>query len=333
MGARFTLDQLQTFVAVAECGSFSAASRKLNRVQSAVSHAIQSLEQALNLQLFDRSQKLPQLTTAGIALLADARRVLDSAEGLSGHAKDISGLVEADVRLAIEQVFPNQLLIPCLKTFHERFPSTSVTLFGDGLGAPQQSLEDHSSADHSSALAIYSPVSQTVPGISLSFFGHVPITVVASVNHPLAQIDGLIADARLDEHVQLILADRARRTRGIVMGARTWSFVDQNSRLDFILNGFGWSLMPRHLARAHLDSGALVELQLQIYNGRRLLFPLYSAYRTENPPGPAALWLMQDLQQQFRVWSEQELAKVGDTTDMLSGIEVRVTSADGAKKI
>lgn len=328
MAVRFTLDQLQTFVAVAECGSFSAASRKLNRVQSAVSHAIQSLEQALNLQLFDRSQKLPKLTNAGIALLADARRVLASVESMSGHAKDISGLVEADVRLAIEQVFPNQLLIPCLKLFHERFPSTSVTLFGDGLGAPQQSLEDHSSA-----IAIYSPVSQTVPGISLNFFGHVPITVVASVSHPLARIKGLIANATLDEHVQLILADRARRTRGIVMGARTWSFVDQNSRLDFILNGFGWSLMPRHLARTHLDSGALVELQLEIYNGRRLLFPLYSAYRTENPPGPAALWLMQDLQQQFKAWSEEQLAGDGDQDNTLSGIEVRVTSTDGAKNI
>ncbi len=327
MLARFTLDQLQTFVAVAECGSFTAASRKLNRVQSAVSHAIQSLEQALNLQLFDRTQKLPRLTDAGAALLADAQRVLANVEGLSGRAKEINGLVEPDVRLAIEQVFPNELLIHCLKQFHDRFPSTSVTLYGDGLGAPQQSLEDHSSA-----VAIYSPVTQTVPGISLSFFGHVPITVVAAVAHPLAQIEGLITNGRLDEHVQLILADRARRTRGIVMGARTWSFVDQNSRLDFILNGFGWSLMPQHLARAHLDSGALVELQLEIYNGRRLLFPLYSAYRTDTPPGPATLWLLQQLRQQFEAWSEMQLTRHGEGNDHRSGIEVRVTYAERAKK-
>lgn len=319
MITRFTLDQLQTLIAVAESGSFSAASRKLNRVQSAVSHAIQSLEEALDVQLFDRSQKLPRLTEAGIAILADARRVISGAEALRGRALGIAGETEPEVRLAIEQVFPNQVLIPCLKRLHERFPMTSVTLFGDGLGAPEQSLEDKGSA-----IAIYSPVSEVRPGIVLSFFGHVPITVVAAADHPLSRISGQIKTEQLDEHVQLILADRARRTRGIIMGSRTWRFVDQNSRLDFILNGFGWSLMPLHLARSHIDSGALVELDLEFYNGRRLWFPLYVAHRTEYPPGPAARWLVEELGRDFTTWTMAQRDKDNHTL----GIEVRVTSAD-----
>ena len=60
-----TLDQMRVLVAVADAGSFSAAARKLGRVQSAISQAIQTLETTLRLTLFDRSAKTPRLTDAG----------------------------------------------------------------------------------------------------------------------------------------------------------------------------------------------------------------------------------------------------------------------------
>ena len=62
MLSRVTLDQLQILIAVADTGNFSAAARKVNRVQSAVSQSIQSLEDGLELKLFDRSSKVPRLT-------------------------------------------------------------------------------------------------------------------------------------------------------------------------------------------------------------------------------------------------------------------------------
>lgn len=71
-----TLDQMRVLVAVADAGSFSAAARKLGRVQSAISQAIQTLETTLGLSLFDRSGKTPQLTDAGKALVGDARALI-----------------------------------------------------------------------------------------------------------------------------------------------------------------------------------------------------------------------------------------------------------------
>ena len=49
-----TLDQMRVLIAVADAGSFSAAARKLGRVQSAISQSIQTLEATLRLPLFDR---------------------------------------------------------------------------------------------------------------------------------------------------------------------------------------------------------------------------------------------------------------------------------------
>jgi DNA-binding transcriptional LysR family regulator len=84
-----TLDQLRVLVAVAEAGSFSAESRQLTRVQSAVSQCIQALENTLQLQLFDRSGKWPKLTEAGQAVVSDARQLLRGAEALRSRAGSV----------------------------------------------------------------------------------------------------------------------------------------------------------------------------------------------------------------------------------------------------
>lgn len=318
MLSRVTLDQLQMFVAVAENGSFSGAARKLNRVQSAVSQAIQTLEDALEVQLFDRSQKLPRLTDAGASILIDARRVLGGADALRARAKSIATVAEPEVSISIEQVFPNEVLMRTLHEFRERYPSVSVSLYGEGLGAPEQSL-----IEGTARLAIYSPAREGLPGVQMEYFGSVPISAVASSAHPLAAIRHPITQAELDEHVQLTLTDRTRRYRGVVMSARTWAFIDQFNRLDFALNGFGWCTMPTHLAWKHLERGDLAELKFAIHGGRPLRFPLFVAHKTDQPPGPAAKWLLADLRDRFATWAGQQPEPVlGD-----HAIQIRVTSA------
>ena len=83
-----TLDQLRVLVAVAETGSFSAAARKLGRVQSAISQSVQSLENALGTTLFDRAGKVPKLNDAGQVILTDARRLLGEAPDPEGAGRE-----------------------------------------------------------------------------------------------------------------------------------------------------------------------------------------------------------------------------------------------------
>src|SRR5580692_3330537 len=72
-----SLDQIRTFIAAVDEGSFSAAGRRLGRAQSVVSQTLANLEGQLGLQLFDRSGRIPVLTEQGRALLAVARSVED----------------------------------------------------------------------------------------------------------------------------------------------------------------------------------------------------------------------------------------------------------------
>src|SRR6476661_2526374 len=82
-----TLDQLRTFIAAVDAGSFSAAGRKLRRAQSVVSQTLANLEGQLGVKLFDRSGRYPQLTEQGRSLLVDARSVAATLDGFKARAR------------------------------------------------------------------------------------------------------------------------------------------------------------------------------------------------------------------------------------------------------
>ncbi|MBF3243556.1 LysR family transcriptional regulator, partial [Pseudomonas aeruginosa] len=71
------LNSLNTFIAIAETGSFSEAGERLHLTQPAVSKRIAALEQQLNARLFDRVGREVNLTEAGRALLPRAYQLLN----------------------------------------------------------------------------------------------------------------------------------------------------------------------------------------------------------------------------------------------------------------
>ena len=91
-----TLDQLRTFIAAVEEGSFSAAGRKLRRAQSVVSQTLANLEAQLGVKLFDRASRYPRLTEEGRSLLADARAVADDVDSFKARARSMREGLEPD---------------------------------------------------------------------------------------------------------------------------------------------------------------------------------------------------------------------------------------------
>ena len=124
-----TLDQLRIFVSAVDEGSFSAAARKLGRVQSAVSQSVAALEGHLGVALFDRSSKTPRLTPAGVALAKDARRLLKGADALKARAASIAAEIEPDLVFAVDAIFPHEPLIASLKALRDAFPLLPVSIF------------------------------------------------------------------------------------------------------------------------------------------------------------------------------------------------------------
>src|ERR1700688_3475357 len=97
-----SLDQLRTFIAAADEGSFSAAGRKLERTQSLISQTLGNLETQLEVKLFDRSARYPRLTDQGSSLLADARTVADNIDGFKARARAMKEGLESELSIAVE---------------------------------------------------------------------------------------------------------------------------------------------------------------------------------------------------------------------------------------
>ncbi len=186
-----TLDQLRALEAVAETGSFSAAARRLGRVQSAVSQAIQALEVSLGVVLFDRSGKVPRLNDAGRVVLDDARNLLRGAEALKARAESIAEELEPELTLAVESMFPMNVLTEALKALQVRFPLLPVTVYTEALGGAEQRLRDGAAR-----IAFYPPNPIMTENRETEFVVTIPTVPVVAATHPLAREPAPLAARR-----------------------------------------------------------------------------------------------------------------------------------------
>src|SRR3979490_2862313 len=105
-----SLDQLRTFIAAADEGSFSAGGRRLRRAQSVVSQTLANLETQLGVKLFDRSSRSPLRTTQGLAILAEARAVVNRMDVFKARAKALSESIAPEQDAVVAVKFPLEQL-------------------------------------------------------------------------------------------------------------------------------------------------------------------------------------------------------------------------------
>src|SRR5690348_1597334 len=105
-----SLDQLRSFIAAVDEGSFSAAARKLRRAQSVVSELVSSLETQIGVALFVRSGRYPKLTPQGVVLLADARGIIANVDFMKARAKGMAAGLEAELSVVVDVFFPIQAM-------------------------------------------------------------------------------------------------------------------------------------------------------------------------------------------------------------------------------
>ncbi len=287
-----TLDQLRVFTAVADTGSFSAAARRLNRAQSVVSYTIANLESLLGVTLFERDGRLPVLTEAGRALLADARRVGLLVDEMRARAAGLQRGLEAEIALAVDVLFPTCALVEVLRDFAAAFPTVTLRLCIEALGGVTQLI-----LDGAAGLGVSGRVAVACPELEWRRIGEVILVTVAPPAHLLASIPGPIPRAAVRDQLQLVLTDRTRLTEGqdfAVHALRTWRLGDLGAKHAMLLAGLGWGNMPAHMVADDLAAGRLVRLKLEDAAEHR--FELGLVHRTDHPPGPASRWLAHRLE-------------------------------------
>ena len=290
-----SMDQLRTFIAAADEGSFSAAGRKLRRAQSVVSQTLANLEQQIGLQLFDRGGRYPVLTEAGRALLADARAAAASMDAFKANARTLAEGLEPELSVAVDVMYPICALTDAVRSFHEHFPKTPLRLYVEALGAVIQPV-----LDGRCRIGVIGSLSDVPDDCSAQFLLSVPAVTVAAPDHPLALVRGAITREMASTFVQLVLTDRSPLTEGrnfAVVSPLTWRLADLGAKHAFLRAGLGFGSMPRPMVEEDLASGKLVTIELEQHKSMGSAFAMLALHRKDAPPGPAGRWFIDCLKQ------------------------------------
>ena len=119
-------NQVRAFLATAQEGSFSAASRALGQTQPTLSRQVSALETTLGVTLFERGTRTMALTEAGAALLAPAKVMLDGALDLSLAAEGRSTSMEGKVTITATSLFAMSYLPPVIEELRTTAPELTL---------------------------------------------------------------------------------------------------------------------------------------------------------------------------------------------------------------
>jgi DNA-binding transcriptional LysR family regulator len=290
-----SLDQLRTFIAAVDEGSFSAASRKLLRAQSVVSEAISNLEDQIGVPLFDRSGRYPALTPAGVVLLADARSIITGVDLLKARAKGMALGLEPELSVVVDVFYPIDAITQAAKEFRQKYPGVALRIYVEALGAAIQPV-----LDGRCSVGIIGSLPVIPDSLTHERLSEISFLMVAASDHPLASHKGKIPKEVLGKYTQLVLTDRSELSAGRELGVlspATWRLADLFAKHHFLLNGLGWGGMPLHVVRKDLEERRLAVLRIEDVPPGGAPLAMSAVWQTKSPPGPAGRWFIDRLKE------------------------------------
>lgn len=238
MGLR--IDEIRSFVAVAETGSFSAAARSLKRAQSVVSMHIAGFEAELGYKLFDRTPK-PVLTAQGRELLVGAKRVLVEADRLQNRALTLSETQTPSIYMGIDLVLEAPVMIDLLRLFAKSFPSVRLQI--ENISGSEAKWFFTKTAMNLALVFSSDPSLESDEYI----LGHSPLSIVVAKNHPLAAIDRPTVDD-LRRYRQIVVHARDPESPSpAVVNTDYWEIDSGLWALGLAARGVGWAILPNFL--------------------------------------------------------------------------------------
>ncbi|MBB3213455.1 DNA-binding transcriptional LysR family regulator [Herbaspirillum sp. Sphag1AN] len=169
------IDAIDAFVAVVRCQSISLAAASLQLTQSAITRRIQSFEEALGIEVLDRSTKPPRPNAMGKRVYEQCRAVLREVESLRDLARQ-SDLPSGEFRLGVIQSVSDIALLDALHQISEDFPEMT-TKVSTGWGAQLVDKVDNGELD--AAIALF-PATKVFPaGVGSTSLGRIELAVVA----------------------------------------------------------------------------------------------------------------------------------------------------------
>jgi LysR family hydrogen peroxide-inducible transcriptional activator len=294
---------VQYFVAVTEASSFRGAAERLRVSQPTLTNQILIMEEALGLQLFERSRAGTSVTAAARDLLPDARRVLEEIQGLCDHAESLSKGPAGTYRLGVTPTLGPYLLPHILPAIHRRYSALKLYVRED---APRGLEAGLVAGDYD---VILTPLPVDTGAVSFAPLFREPLKLVMSSEHRLASKQRVHARdlagepvLTIEEHHQFhqqiqLLCER--------LGAhvlRDFEGTSLDTLRQMVVMGMGIAFLPTLYIRSEIHRPT--ELRVTRIRGEEIYRTHALAWRTSSP----ARQLFQEIAGEIRTLAAQQLA-------------------------
>lgn len=265
------LNQLETFLAVAEERSFSRAAARLHRTQPAVSQVIRKLEESVGETLFDRAARDGSLTAAGVLLRDYALRLMALRREATSALDELKSLERGRLHLAANE-YTCTYLLPAMDAFRRDYPHISVTV--------QRMLASHIPDElnlRTFEIGMISFRPDPAQFRTIAVYGDA-LTLIVSPRHPLAGA-GQVSITQLGSE-NFIAHNVASPLRRKVIEAFQRYRTPLNMVIElptieaikrFVAMGNGVALVPLITAARELETGELVSVSVPELEMKRIL--------------------------------------------------------------
>src|SRR5579859_659874 len=293
-----TLEQWRALMAVVEQGGYAQAAARLNKSQSAITYAVQKIEEMLSVAVFEIHGRKAVLTPTGDMLYRRARSLVEEAGLLERAAKTLSAGWEAELTLAVEILFPSWLLFECLGKFGAESPNTRIEVLESVIGGTSEAL-----LQHRADIAI---TPMPPPGFLGEPLMVMKMIAVAHPDHALHHLGRFVTSRDLKRHRHVVVRDsgslRTPKVLSIEVEQR-WTVSHMSSSIQAVAAGYGFAWLPEYRIYDEMKAGLLRPLPMKEGGVRPM--QLYLVLADPDFAGPGARRLMEIL----RASVQRECAK------------------------
>ncbi|MGM0429948.1 MAG: LysR family transcriptional regulator [Pseudomonadota bacterium] len=282
------LSHLHMMITVARLGSLQKTAEQLGRTQSAVSMALKKLEENAGFALFNREGYRLELTEQGRHFLRQAEEVVRQQQRLQSLAEQLRHGAEPLLTLCYDHTCDSKLWVPSIQHIQQQYPATELHVDGESQMRALKRI-DNGTADL--ALCPWLPLFrqygdfETLPvapfeltvvmsAALMNEFGRMPQSRQDLLELPMLVPQNLEIGINLDSVLRLPSQQRIRVN-------------EVNTQFELLMAGFGWGIIPKHIASNALKQGKLVEISIPGFV-QQVRLEIHLVRSANRAPGPAA---------------------------------------------